>query len=44
MVTHDEESTTIDGVTNYSYEMRILEKIDGSWELVRQSILPRKMD
>ncbi|MGO4920353.1 endo-arabinase [Maribacter spongiicola] len=42
-VTHDEESTTTDGVTNYTYEMRILEKIDGNWKLVGQSIHPRKM-
>ena len=43
-VTHDEESTNTDGVTNYTYEMRILEKIDGSWKLVGQSIHPRNMD
>ena len=43
-VTHDEESTTIDGVTNYTYEMRIIEKINGNWKLVAQSIHPRKMD
>ncbi|SHJ63869.1 hypothetical protein SAMN04488007_0956 [Maribacter aquivivus] len=43
-VTHDEESTTTDGVTNYTYEMRILEKIDGNWKLVGQSIHPRKME
>ncbi|WP_282074804.1 endo-arabinase [Maribacter aquivivus] len=43
-VTHDEESTTTDGLTNYTYEMRILEKIDGNWKLVGQSIHPRKME
>ncbi|WP_282048906.1 endo-arabinase [Maribacter aquivivus] len=43
-VTHDEESTITDGVTNYTYEMRILEKIDGNWKLVGQSIHPRKME
>ena len=43
-VTHDEESTNTDGVTNYTYEMRILEKINGSWKLVGQSIHPRNID
>ena len=43
-VTHDEESTNTDGVTNYTYEMRILEKIDGSWKLVGQSIHSRNID
>lgn len=43
-VTHDEESTNTDGVTNYTYEMRILEKINGSWKLVGQSIHPRKIE
>ncbi|MGB3145071.1 MAG: endo-arabinase [Maribacter sp.] len=41
-VTHDEESTSKDGLTTYTYEMRILEKIDGQWKLVGQSIHPRK--
>ena len=40
-VTHDEESTSKDGKTTYTYEMRILEKIDGKWRLVGQSIHPR---
>ena len=37
-VTHNEESTAKDGKKTYSYEMRILEKIDGNWKLVGQSI------
>ncbi|MEP2278884.1 endo-arabinase [Maribacter sp.] len=43
-VSHDEESTNADGITNYTYEIRILEKIDGNWKLVGQSIHPRKVD
>jgi hypothetical protein len=42
-VSHDEESTNTEGVKAYSYEIRILEKIEGSWKLVGQSIHPRKM-
>lgn len=41
-VSHDEESITKEGVTSYTYEIRILEKIDGKWKLVGQSIHPRK--
>lgn len=41
-VSHDEESTTKEGVKTYTYEIRILEKINGSWKLVGQSIHPRK--
>ena len=37
-VSHDEESTAKDGKKSYSYEIRILEKIDGNWKLVGQSI------
>ena len=43
-VSHDEESTTQEGVTSYTYELRILEKIDGEWKLVGQSIHPRKIE
>jgi hypothetical protein len=43
-VNHDEESTTKEGVTTYTYEIRLLEKIDGEWKLVGQSIHPRKME
>lgn len=37
-VSHNEESTTKDGKKSYSYEIRILEKTDGQWKLVGQSI------
>lgn len=37
-VSHNEESIAVDGKKNYSYEIRILEKIDGNWKLVGQSI------
>ncbi|RYE19977.1 MAG: endo-arabinase [Sphingobacteriaceae bacterium] len=37
-ISHDEESTTRAGQKSYSYEMRILEKIDGRWKIVGQSI------
>lgn len=37
-VSHDEESTAKDGTKSYSYEIRLLEKIDGDWKLVGQSI------
>jgi hypothetical protein len=43
-VSHDEESTSTEGVTTYTYEIRLLEKIDGEWKLVGQSIHPRKME
>ncbi|MDO7884203.1 nuclear transport factor 2 family protein [Hymenobacter cheonanensis] len=41
-VSHDEESTAKDGQKTYSYELRLLEKIDGQWKLVGQSIHLRK--
>lgn len=37
-VSHDEESTAKDGQKTYSYEVRLLEKLDGQWKLVGQSI------
>ncbi|MBS1653865.1 MAG: endo-arabinase [Bacteroidetes bacterium] len=37
-VSHNEESTAADGSKTYSYEFRMLEKIDGQWKLVAQSI------
>jgi hypothetical protein len=43
-VSHDEESTSTEGVTTYTYEIRLLEKIDGEWKLVGQSIHPRKLE
>lgn len=37
-VSHDEISTAADGTRSYSHEIRILEKINGDWKLVAQSI------
>ncbi|MFT3680423.1 MAG: hypothetical protein QM791_09140 [Ferruginibacter sp.] len=37
-VSHDEISTSADGNQTYSYEFRMLEKIEGEWKLVGQSI------
>ncbi|RTY73375.1 endo-arabinase [Flavobacterium sp. LS1R10] len=37
-VSHNEESTAKDGKKTFSYEIRLLEKIDGHWKLVGQSI------
>ncbi|MXV49555.1 endo-arabinase [Pedobacter sp. HMF7647] len=37
-VSHDEISTAADGKKSYSYEIRMLEKVNGSWKLVGQSI------
>lgn len=37
-VSHDEISTGKDSSKTYSHEIRILEKIDGEWKLVGQSI------
>ncbi len=37
-LSHNEESTSAEGAKTYSYEIRLLEKIDGAWKLVGQSI------
>lgn len=37
-VSHDEESTSKEGKKTWSYEIRMLEKINGAWKLVGQSI------
>lgn len=37
-VSHDEASTNKEGIVTYSFEMRMLEKINGEWKLVGQSI------
>jgi hypothetical protein len=37
-VSHDEKSIAKDGTVTYSHEIRILEKINGQWKLVAQSI------
>lgn len=37
-VSHDEESITKDGISTFSYEVRLLEKVKGEWKLVGQSV------
>ncbi|MFM2358045.1 MAG: hypothetical protein RLY16_37 [Bacteroidota bacterium] len=37
-VTHDETSISADGIVSKSKELRILEKVNGHWKLVGQSI------
>jgi hypothetical protein len=37
-VSHDEISTRADGTKSYSSEFRMLEKINGEWKIVAQSI------
>jgi hypothetical protein len=37
-VSHDEVSIAEDGQKTYSHEIRLLEKVAGSWKLVAQSI------
>lgn len=37
-VSHNEASTSKEGKKTHSYEMRMLEKINGEWKLVGQSI------
>jgi len=37
-VSHDEVSTSLEGVTTKSFEFRFLEKVDGEWKLIGQSI------
>ena len=43
-VSHDEESTAPDGTKTYTLEFRFLEKVDGQWKLVGQSIHPKKQE
>ena len=38
IVSHNEVSISPDGIKTYSYEIRMLEKINGSWKLIGQSI------
>jgi hypothetical protein len=35
---HDQETTAKDGTKSYSYEMRMLEKINGQWKIVGESV------
>lgn len=37
-VSHDEESISKEGSSTFSYEVRLLEKINGAWKLVGQSV------
>jgi hypothetical protein len=37
-VSHDEESVSKDGISTFSYEVRLLEKVKGEWKLVGQSV------
>ncbi|MBS1513220.1 MAG: endo-arabinase [Bacteroidetes bacterium] len=42
-VSHNEESVAADGKHTHSYEIRMLEKINGQWKLVAQTIIiPKK--
>lgn len=41
-VSHDELSTASSGAQTYSFEFRMLEKVNGAWKLVGQSIHIRK--
>ncbi len=43
-VSHDEVSISKNGEKTYSSEFRILEKVDGKWKLVGQSIHIRKRE
>jgi hypothetical protein len=35
---HDQETTSTGGTKSYSYEMRMLEKINGQWKIVGESV------
>ena len=35
---HDQETTSTEGTKSYSYEMRMLEKINGQWKIVGESV------
>jgi len=39
-VNHDEVSVGVDGKKTYTHEMRLLEKVNGEWKLVGQSLYP----
>ena len=39
-VNHDEVSVGVDGKETYTHEMRLLEKVNGEWKLVGQSLYP----
>ena len=47
LVSHNEVSIAEDGTETYSYEIRMLEKIEDEWKLISQSIHqydPTKME
>lgn len=41
-VSHEEESISAEGVSTFSSELRMLEKVEGQWKLVGQSIHIKK--
>ena len=38
LITHDETSTSVAGAVNHTFEVRMLEKINGEWKLTGQII------
>ena len=42
-VNHDEVSVRVDGKETYSHEIRLLEKVNGKWKLVGQSLYPYQL-
>jgi WD40 repeat protein len=42
-VNHDEVSVEVDGKETYTHEMRLLEKVNGDWKLVGQSLYPYQL-
>ena len=42
-VNHDEVSVGVDGKETYTHEMRLLEKVNGDWKLVGQSLYPYQL-
>jgi len=42
-VNHDEVSVGVDGKETYTHEMRLLEKVNGKWKLVGQSLYPYQL-
>ena len=38
LVTHDEASTSVTGIVNHTFEVRMLEKTNGEWKLTGQII------
>ena len=42
-VNHDEVSVNIEGKEAYTHELRLLEKVEGAWKLVGQSLYPYEL-